>query len=60
MTAPENTTPPPAPAPSNAPAFQPTETLALARENARLAAELQTVTTERDQLKGRSLTWRSK
>ncbi|ANC72957.1 phage scaffolding protein [Deinococcus radiodurans] len=52
MTAPENTTPPPAPAPSNAPAFQPTETLALARENARLAAELQTVTTERDQLKG--------
>lgn len=44
--------PAPAPAPSNAPAFQPTETLALARENARLAAELQTVTTERDQLKG--------
>lgn len=51
MTAPENTNPPaPAPAP-NAPAFQPAETMALARENARLLSELNAATTERDQLK---------
>ncbi|MDO4246221.1 MAG: hypothetical protein Q4C89_09375 [Deinococcus sp.] len=49
---PDEVTPPPAPAPTpNAPAFQPAESMALARENARLLSELNAATTERDQLK---------
>lgn len=49
----ETTTTTTPPANGNAPSFQPTETLALARENARLSAELQTATAERDQLRGK-------